>query len=290
MFLPTKQQILAAVARTESLAPAPRTLGRALQLLRNPDSGLGEIVDLISRDSALVADVLHCANSAYYGRNTRIAAIGEAVQLIGFHETIRLVSLVAIRSTTNRDLGNYGIAADEFWTESLFNGLVFEALAKRIPELDAGEAYTVGLLRYIGRLVLNQAQQDLGAGVFWDRQQSLPQWERENLGLTQADVGASLLRRWQFPESMVLAVEAQDTPAEQAMGYAQPIVAAMNLVARVLPAGSGVPSTENPLPPLSPEIDTHPFARAQQLTTKSFTRVCAEAQEAFTAIRETLYG
>lgn len=289
MSLPTKNQILEALAKTETLVPAPRTLGRALQLLRNPDSGLSDIVELINRDSALAADVLRCANSAFYGRNTRTAAVGEAVQVIGFHETIRLVSLVAIHSTTSRDLGSYGIAADEFWSESLFNGLFFDALAKHTNNVDSGEAYTAGLLRFIGRLALNQALQDLGGGLFWDGQQPLVQWERENVGLTQADVGANLLRRWQFPDPIVTAVESQDLPPEDAIEIPQALVQAMNLVARVLPAGAGVPVLDAKPLQLPPDLAEHPFALAYGFDTAALVAIHAEATQAYVAIRETLY-
>lgn len=289
MSLPTKTQILAAIEKTDNLVPAPRTLGRALQLLRNPDSGLSDIVELINRDSALAADVLRCANSAFYGRNTRIGAVGEAVQVIGFHETIRLVSLVAIHSTTNRDLGSYGIAAEDFWTESLFNGLFFDALAKETDSVDAGEAYTSGLLRFIGRLAINQALQDLGGGLFWDGTAPLADWERENVGLTQAEVGASLLRRWKFPDSIVLAVEVQDAPQLEGAATSAAVVQAMNFVARVLPAGAAVPSADAPGAVLPEALMGHPFAQMHQLTVESVNQIREAALRAFVAIRETLY-
>jgi HD-like signal output (HDOD) protein len=290
MPLPTKAQILDAIAKTDNLLPAPRTLGRALQLLRNPDSGLSDIVELINRDSALAADVLRCANSAFYGRNTKIGAVGEAVQVIGFHETIRLVSLVAAHNTTNRDLGCYGIAAEEFWIESLFSGLFLDALAKRTRAADAGEAYTVGLMRFIGRVAINQALQDLGGSLFWTSRNALPDWERENVGLTQAEVGAGLLRKWQFPEPITLAVELQDhAPSATAALATEPLALAMNFTACLLPAGFPLPEADAEISDPSGAIATHPFAVAHQLTEASIRELLAEARRAFIAIRETLY-
>jgi HD-like signal output (HDOD) protein len=289
MPLPSKAEILDAIAKTENLVPAPRTLGRALQLLRNPDSGLSDIVELINRDSALAADVLRCANSAFYGRNTKIGAVGEAVQVIGFHETIRLVSLVAAHNTTNRDLGSYGIAAEEFWIESLFSGLFLDALAKRTRAADPGEAYTVGLMRFIGRLAINQALQDLGGSLFWTSRNSLPDWERENVGLTQAEVGARLLRQWQFPDPITRAIEGQDQAPAVATDLTEPLAQAMNFTACVLPAGFPLPEPDAEKLHSADTITTHPFAVAHQLTEASVLELLAEARHAFVAIRETLY-
>lgn len=289
MPLPSKAQILSAIAKTENLLPAPRTLGRALQLLRNPDSGLSDIVELINRDSALAADVLRCANSAFYGRNTKIGAVGEAVQVIGFHETIRLISLVAAHSTTNRDLGAYGIAAEEYWIESLFSGLFLDVLAKRTRGADPGEAYTVGLMRFIGRLAINQALQDLGGGLFWSSRDPLPSWERENVGLTQAEVGAGLLRKWQFPEPITLAVESQDQAPSSAANLSDPLAQAMNFTACLLPAGLPVPDADGATINLSDAALAHPLAVAHQLSEDSIRELLVETRRAFIAIRETLY-
>lgn len=288
MIPPTSAQFLAALARTEQLVPAPRTLSRALQLLRNPDSGLDAIAELIRRDSALAVDVLRCANSAFYGRPARIADVGDAVQVIGFRETIRLVSLVAARQTTDRNLGSYGIAADDFWAESLFNGLLLESLAPLVPAIDPGEAYTAGLLRFVGRLAIDQALQELGAGLFWDGATPLADWERENVGLTQAEVGARLLRKWGFHEPIVLAIETQEGAAAGETAAA-PLVGAMQFVARVLPAGRSLASLDALVVSVVGAPAQHPFAQAHGLTPDAVSATLRAVHRAFLLIRQTLY-
>lgn len=286
MILPTKQELLAALATTDRLAPAPRTLGRALLLLRDPNSGLDAIAELIRRDSALAVDVLRGANSAYYSRPTHVADVGDAVQVIGFAETVRLVSLVAAHQTTNRNLSSYGIPAEDFWAESLFNGLLLEALVRHIGSIDAGEAYTIGLLRFVGRLAIDQALQDFGSSLFWDGHTPLAEWESEHVGVTQAEVGALLLRKWQFPEAIVLAVEGQGLAAP---ATSAPVVQAAHFVARMLPDGTNL-ATINSLAatPVSFPAD-HPFALVHHLDAETLTQVRAEALRGFAGIRETLY-
>jgi HD-like signal output (HDOD) protein len=286
---PVKDQLLAALAKLEQLAPAPRTLGRVIQLLRQPDSGVHAIAELIRCDSGLAADVLRCANSAYYNRSIRVAAINDAVQVIGFQETVRIVSLVAVRQTTHRDLDCYGIPAEDFWSESLFNGLFAEALARRVGSIDAGEAYTVGLLRFIGRLAINQVIEDLGFGLFWDRTIPVSVWERASTGHTQAAIGARLLRKWDFPEHMALAMEAQEQTEAVPPDTAHPLVAALNFAAQVLPAGTGL--AELPTIVGTPHLFAAavPFAAAHQLTAEATTELLEEAYRSFVEIRETLY-
>lgn len=284
---PTKHQLRSAVAKTERLPAAPRTLGRVLQLLRHPDSGIHGIAELINRDSGLAAEVLRCANSAYYSRSLRVAAINEAIHVIGFHETIRIVSLVAVRQSTHRNLTSYGIAAEDFWTESLFNGLFLDALVRRVGGIDTGEAYTAGLLRFIGRLAINQALEDLGFGLFWDGHTSLLEWERENVGLTQAEAGAQLLRKWEFPDRVVRAVEVQDAaPADPA----EPLAHAMHFATQVLPSGTGFTAIQALVANGPAGSLDHSFAQEHRLTPEAVGDLLREAHAAFVSIRESLYG
>jgi len=289
MILPIKEQFLTALTKTEQLVPAPRTLGRALQLLRDPDSGLHAIADLIRADSALAVDILRCANSAYYSRKTRIADVSDAVQVIGFHETIRLVSLVAIHQTTNRNLGSYGIAAEDFWAESLFNGLFLEVLARQVDIGDAGEAYTSGLMRFVGRLAIDQTLHDMGGGLFWDGITPLTDWERENTGHTQAEVGGILLRKWQFPPNIILAIEVQDFITPKESWATKPLVQAVHFAAHVLPAGTDLASIDALAEARVSGPELHPFAVAHEFTPESVAELLRDAHQAFVSVRETLY-
>lgn len=289
MQRPTHQQYLAALAKIERLSAAPRVLGSVLHLLRDPDSALHAVSDLINRDPALAADVLRCANSAYYSRGTRVAAIGEAIQVIGFHETVRLVSLVVIRQTTHRDLISYGIAAEDFWAESLFSGICLETLVRRTGAADPGAAYTTGLLRFIGRLTIDQTIADLGGGVCWDGVESVTGWERTQVGLTQAAAGALLLGRWQFPTVVVRAVEAQETLPESWHTLGEPLGAALNALALMLPAGQTLAGLESPELAVAPLPSGHPTVVTHGLTVADLAEVCASAQRDFIAVRRELY-
>lgn len=286
-MIPTKEQFLAAITKTDKLMPAPRLLARAMRLLRDPQANLDDIANLISRDSALAVDVLRCANSAYYGCVEPVAIVSQAVQIIGFRETIRLLNLVAAHQTTSRNLGSYGIAAEDFWAESLYNGLFLEGLARHTQAFDSGEAYTAGLLRFIGRLAINQAIEDLGGGLFWDGQAPLADWERENVGITQAAAGAQLLAKWGFADEVVQAVGLQDASGVPAS--AATMIHAAHFAARVLPSGlnrAGIDALAGRSGEFTAE---DPFAQAQGVTAEVITAVHGEAHDALRTIRDQMY-
>ena len=222
----------------ERFSPAPVILANAMKLLRDPQSDVESIAALVGSDPALAADIIKCANSAYYAGGS-CQSIGEAVQKIGFKETIRLLNMAVARIASGRDLGSYGIHGADFWAESLFNGLFLSALAKETGEADPDEAYTVGLLRFIGRLAINQTIDNLRGGLFWIGNESITQWEQDNVGIVQAQAGAMLLRKWRFSDEMIQAIAGQDAPAT--LPEKNWLAEALFFASALLPQGIGTP-------------------------------------------------
>lgn len=235
---PAKEQFLAALIQIEKFSPAPVILAKALKLLRDPLSDIASIAELVGSDSALAADIIRCANSVYYGGDSS-TSVAEAVQRVGSKETVRLLNLSVARIAGGRDLGCYGILGTDFWAECLYNGIFLQALATETGEADPDEAYTVGLLRYIGRLAINQTIENQRAGLYWDGGESISAWEQENVGFLQAEAGMILLEKWRFPPEIVQAIAGQDAPA--LLAAKNWLAEALFFAASLLPQGLGSP-------------------------------------------------
>ncbi len=136
----------------------------------------------------------------------------------------------------------------------------------------------------------DQALQELGGGLVWDQIKPLPEWERENVGITQAEAGAQLLQKWQFPSAVVAAVGAQDAAYPTLARSREPLVYGMHCMSEMLPAGKGVAAlqTEEEAPLSFPE--NHPFVTTHRLTPEMISDVCNESRRGFDSIRQTLYS
>ncbi len=285
---PTKEQFLAAILKIERFSPAPRVLSKALGLLRDPNAEIDDIVALIRTDAALAADIIRGSNSAFYGAGERVSSLDRALQRIGFREGIRLLNHSVAHLASGRNLGSYGIAAEDFWAESLFQGLLLEELAKETGAVSPDDAHTAGLLRYIGRLAINQSIDDLGGGLFWDGSAPVEQWELENVGVTQEQAGAILLKHWQFPDATVQAVEWQRAPAQAP----QPnwLADALAFAAVVLPAGSESAKFGEVLAATMPTLGEHPFVLANKLSAERLGSTIEVARNGLSAVNQHLYG
>lgn len=285
---PTKDQFLAAILKIERFSPAPRVLSKAMGLLRNPNSDLDDIVALIRTDAALTADIIRGSNSAFYGAGERVSSLDRALQKIGFRESIRLLNHAVAHLAAGRNLGSYGIAADDFWAESLFHGLFVEELAKHTEAASPDDAHTAGLLRYIGRLAINQSIDDLGGGLFWNEPEPVEQWELENVGVTQAQAGAILLKHWQFPDTTVQAVEWQHRAAESP----QPnwLADALDFSAALLPPGSESAQLGTVLAAGEERLAAHPFLGANKLEYAQVHAMIELARNGVSTVSQSLHG
>ena len=210
---PSPLQIQAAIREIESFSPAPSILGRALLLIRDAQCDVQAVAELIRGDPALAGEIIRLANGVYFSGEQPVQNVEHALQRIGFREARRLLTLAVSRILTLDNLENYCISAEDFWAESLFNGLFMEKLAEATGAVDSGDAYTAGLLRYVGRLAINQSINALGGGVYWLGTEPLTQWEMNVADVTNAEAGGMLLRGWRFPEALINACEGQERPA-----------------------------------------------------------------------------
>ena len=230
---PSKKQFLEAIAKIERFSAAPRVLSQATRLLQNPDSDLDDITKLIRSDSALTGDILRGANSAFYSLGEKVPSLERAIQKIGFGECMRLLKLSVAHSMSQRDLGCYGINSEVFWSDSLFNGILLETIARELQCTDPDTAHTTGLLRYVGRPAINQCLIDFGIGLFPDGKMSLKEWETENVGFNQTEAAGHLLRSWRFPEDICSAIQWQEDPA--GAPSQDPLLLCLNFTLSILP-------------------------------------------------------
>ncbi len=191
-----------------ALPPSVGVFGRLEALLRRPDTDLKEIVELVQVDPALTFQIIRLGNSAYYGLKQRCASLEQAVAQIGFGDIHSLVGLVAARHACQQDLPAYQLSARHFWENAVATGQVMAALAASSGR-DSRNAYATGLMRNLGRIVLNNyigAVQYPGVTAAPD----LVAWEQSTYDLTAAEVGAVLLEYWRFSPETIIAVRSPD--------------------------------------------------------------------------------
>ena len=183
----------------DALGTTPAVLVKVAELAKNPNTDLTTICDLLRNDGPLVADIIRISNSPVYAPANFHGNLISAVNQIGFREVVRVINLSLSRQLFARDLVGYGLTAQDYWSDSVAAALVMEALAKH-SGLNPEDAYTIGILHAIGRVLINRVIEEHGFSIYWRGHEPIENWERDSVGFDYADAGAMLLEHWRFPQ------------------------------------------------------------------------------------------
>lgn len=206
------------IEQVTDLPALPQAGLKLMRLMEDPDGNAHDVVKVVETDVALSAKLLRICNSAAFGVRQRVNSIEQAVFVRGFAEVQRLAVALSFGGFMSKPLGGYDIDGGDFWMHSLLVALKSESLAGSTAQFknDSSAAYTAGLLHDIGKLLLSHAlNQQLGDAIrerIVSQGFSQTEAEKDVLGMDHADVGASLLEKWQLPACLVEAVRHHHRP------------------------------------------------------------------------------
>ena len=224
------------------LPAAPQIMAQLNTLLHNANADLEQIAELLRRDASLAARVIRVANSPAY-RGEGVASIEDALQRVRFSEVYRLAGLASVNQLAEVPTTAYGVTSLQVSENSLLTALACESLARR-SGADPRAAYTVGLFRSIGKLVLGSAAAKvLGPDYPQAAGFTLEAWEQDRFGITSPEAGAIVLKVWGFPDVVVAGVLEQYIPDPFAPNH--PIAALVNVASAIAAErGFGLPGEE----------------------------------------------
>ncbi len=199
------------------------------EMLQDLNSELDDIAGLLRRDVALAARIVRISNSPLFGGGGRIASIEDAVNRVGFGEILKLVGTASVARFGERALEVYGIGAQTLRDNMLYSAIAAEAIA-RVSGIDPRVAYTAGLLRPMGLLVLDRANRGtLRPGQGYDAAQwdSYSAWEGSLFGVDNCEVAGMILEEWRFPAELCNAIRAHYLTKE--VDYDRPLAVVLNV-------------------------------------------------------------
>ncbi len=278
------------VART--LPPGPRIFAALDGLLRDANQPIAEIAELLKRDTTLTAQLIRISNSVALGGDQETGSIEEAIGRIGYEQVYRFAGEAAVARLAERDLVHYGIPANLLRDHVLYTAFVCEQLALECG-LDSRRAYTAGLMRALGMLVLDRVadRYDAEARYSENRERDYASWEGRLFGLPHCDVAAMVLTEWKFPSEIVNAVRFQYMPRSADLDFR--LTCLVNLAASaVAEAGQGLPGESvhwglNPWKLEGARLDESQFQAAARRAAEIYGAYCAQTREKRAADAQT---
>lgn len=182
----------------------PEAVLRALSKLRDPDSALPDIAEVVAMDPGLTVRVLGVVNSPAFGLRRECANVAHAISLLGRAQMESILLSAGARQSLPRSAGP-GFDSAAFWRSAARRASIAGALAARLEPTTKMESFTAALLSDIGVPLISLSKGAAYGEVLaqWrSTGEDLMQLEQEALSINHAEVGTLLCDHWSFPDSL----------------------------------------------------------------------------------------
>lgn len=192
--------------------PVQASVGKEVlcALAAKRDCDLPFLANLAIKDPVLSGKLVEAANSALYSRRSPVRSIPQAISYIGSESARKVLLALAIQ----RLVGSAKLT--DLWRHSVWMAQYCEALAGDTGLIPPDDALLLGLVHDIGRIALATLPSRAGVAQARLVERGCPPAyaERFFVGRDHAEIGAEVLRRWHFPDSLVEAVRMHHRPAD----------------------------------------------------------------------------
>jgi HD-like signal output (HDOD) protein len=182
--------------------------GDLLNLLRSPDSNLGEITSLVSTNPLFSAKILQVVNSAYFGFREKINSVGRAITLLGYNNVKSLVLQDYLRNVIPKAQEENAEIYARIWVHSAIVSSCSGYFAQHLFQLPPYEFGTIGLLHDIGKYFLPSLEPQAEG----DPDLSGIGQEEWIYGLNHALMGSLITEKWELSESITNCVKYHHHP------------------------------------------------------------------------------
>ncbi len=193
-----------------SLPVMPDMALRIMELRNNPDANIDQLVEVVSLDAALSAQVMRYSNSALFGQRGKVKTLNDAIFRVLGYENVLHMALGAAMAKAFKLPENGPLSSDTYWQNATYSASLVQRLSRELDKslgVKPGLAYLCGLLHNIGYLVLGTL---FPSEYFWfnkvlsaKKDSPVIEIEQRLLGITHTELGKQLMQFWHMPEEII---------------------------------------------------------------------------------------
>jgi putative nucleotidyltransferase with HDIG domain len=203
------------VNRVDEIPLFSQTVTKILRLVEDPKSCARDVEREILKDQGFTAKVLKLANSTYFGVTRQISTVAQATTILGFQTIKSMVLASTVGKVLNAALPGYALEREALWKQSQICAITARVISKKIKFAQPDQAYTAGLLKDIGKVILDHylsSQFQEVMNQVEEGKQSFSELEESILGFNHGQVGARIAEKWNLPNDLVEAIEFHHEP------------------------------------------------------------------------------
>jgi len=202
------------IIKDNNCLPTPNdTAFRIYALVGNDDTTIQQIAKEVKTDPAITKTLIQTANSAYYRRGRAFTDIDKVIIHLGLN-TVKQVALGLSLISENRKGKCEEFDYDYFWSNSLARAAIAHSIIRKGNIHTPSEAFTIGLLCQIGRLILAtndpEKYSEILKLITEYNSELLNMAEQNVFGADHNELTAEMMKYLKLPESYYQAALIQD--------------------------------------------------------------------------------
>ncbi|MBX3120228.1 MAG: HDOD domain-containing protein [Fimbriimonadaceae bacterium] len=195
--------------KVNELAVLPQVVYKVVELSASTDTAASEIERAIVVDPGFSTKLLTAANSAYYGLPKKVTSVKEAIMFLGFKTVRQIAMTVGIYDMFVGKNDKESLRRRAWWRHSIDTAVCARWLAKETKSINPDNAYTCGLLHYIGKTLLDRFGEEdyeltkpmIEAGM------TEIEAELELFGVDHVHIAKAAAQKWGFPEELIAGID-----------------------------------------------------------------------------------
>lgn len=193
------REVIEKIEKIENLPTIPAILRKILGVIEDPNVSLQKITEFVSSDPTLTARILKMVNSPVYGFPGRISSVSHAMVILGLNAVKGLLIGVSVFEVMKKNMVG-------LWEHSLASAIYARVIANLKNVSSPEEISVAALLHDIGKVIMLIAYKDEYSKIIESvskREDFLFELEREYFGITHAEIGGIVGKKWNFPLKLI---------------------------------------------------------------------------------------
>ncbi len=218
-------------------------------LLKDPNTEVPQVAELINKDAMMAATILRSANASSFGMVKKIADVKHALAILGFSNIQKILTSKVLEQAFHFQPQELWA---NLWKHSLAVGIASQILCNYINPKLKEIMFTAGLLHDLGSFIifgyLKEETKEICKMVEEDPLKRLLPVEKKVLGITHQEIGAFFAKEWNFPNIIVDSIRFHHHLGESKYKEFISIVTIANNIVKGMELGKKIDYLVEPIP------------------------------------------
>jgi putative nucleotidyltransferase with HDIG domain len=217
-YLMNRAVIIKKLDRIDEMLTLPAIAMEVNGMLQDYNVSTKRLSDTIEKDQAIVSKILRLVNSAFFGFQSKINSISQALMVLGFNTVRNAVMSISVIDALSMKNIPKGFDIRDFWKHSIAVAVTSKRLAEKTRLCIPDDCFIGGLLHDIGKVILAQFFGDIFIEILklaHDEGRSFSSAEKEIIPIGHDQIGGYLAKQWRMTPDLIDAIRCHHSKSDR---------------------------------------------------------------------------